>query len=125
MHQEIGNGFYRISFSQTNSMNAPTLFSAPCAASQETQSYDSPREVPTCYLFTPVDPTSCLSKLSVIISLSKAIYHLFILPELNWIMSSSLQTDKDAESARIFNTSIDLTMPKERGCPKYNIPPYS
>jgi len=39
-------------------------------------------------------------------------------------MLSSLKMDKDAESARIFNASIDLTMPKERGCPKYDFTSY-
>jgi hypothetical protein len=34
-------------------------------------------------------------------------------------MSSSLKTDKDVKSTRIFNTSIDLTVSTEQGCTKY------
>jgi len=32
-------------------------------------------------------------------------------------MSSSMKTDKDVQSTRIFNTSIHLTMTMEQGCP--------
>jgi hypothetical protein len=74
-----------------------------------------------CCLLSTADPTSCLSKLPVIIRLSEAGYHLFILPGLNWIMSSSLKTDKDVESTKIFNTSIDLTVAAGQGCPRHKL----